>query len=131
MFTFDFAKGYLAEKRYNILDEDIHAGHISFRYQLNDIHFFGSGDDDHYFNLMLPNCHDFPEEDIARIKDLCYKVSREARQVKMYMLDHVVVTAAEIHYLEEKDFRFQFHNALKNLVEAKVMYKNYESTDYQ
>ena len=50
-------------------------------------------------------------------------ISEDAKNIKSYVLNDVILAAAEVYYLAEDDFKFQMLNALKHLVAAKVMYK--------
>ena len=115
MNTFELAKAFLASHRYQILDEDSSDGHIAFRFQINTIHFWGNPDDEHFFFMTLPNFTDVTDENIA-----------QAKLVKLYILNDVVLAAAEVYYMAEEDFNFQMKNALKHLVVAKTMYKKLE-----
>lgn len=123
MSTFELAKEFLTSHRYQILDEDSSDGHIAFRFQMNTLHFWANGDDDHFVFISLPNFVPVTEENIAQVKENCHHVNRETKLVKMYVLGNVVLAAAEVYYLAKDDFEFQVMNALKHLVAAKVMYK--------
>ena len=122
MRTFDLAKEFIANQRYQISDEDSLDGHIAFRFQMNTIHFWGHSEDEHFFFMTLPNFTEVTEENIAQVKENCHKINSEAKLVKLYVLGDVILAAAEVYYLAEEDFKFQMMNALKHLVAAKVMY---------
>lgn len=122
MDTFELAKEYLTSKQYKILDEDRKEGHIAFRYQMNTIHFIGNADDNNFFYLSLPGVNDVTEDNLPQVKELCHKINRETKLVKLYVLDDVLVVATEIYYLAKEDFVFQMTNALKHLIAAKIKY---------
>lgn len=123
MSTYELAKEFIASQRYQMLDEDSSDGHIAFRFQMNTIHFWGNSEDEHFFFMTLPNFTDVTEENIAQVKENCHQINKEAKLVKLYVLNDVILAAAEVYYLAEEDFKFQMLNALKHLVAAKVMYK--------
>lgn len=123
MSTFELAKELIASRRYQILDEDSSDGHIAFRFQMNTIHFWGNSEDENFFFMTLPNFTDVTEENIAQVKENCHQINKEAKLVKLYVLNDVILAAAEVYYIAEDDFKFQMLNALKLLVAAKVMYK--------
>lgn len=123
MNTFELAKAFIESHRYQIVDEDSSDGHITFRFQLNTILFWGKPDDEHFFFMTLPNFTDVTEENLAQVKENCHQINREAKMVKLYLLEDAIVAATEIYYMAESDFNFQMDNALKHLVAAKVMYK--------
>lgn len=123
MSTFELAKDYILDHRYQIRDEDSVKGHIAFRYQLNVIHFWGNPNDEKFFFMTLPKFADVTEENIAQVKDNCHEVNKQAKLVKMYILNGVILAAAEVYYLQKEDFDFQMQNSLKHLVAAKVMYR--------
>lgn len=123
MNTFELAKTFIANRRYQVLDEDSSDGHIAFRFQMNTIHFWASDDDDHFFFMTLPNFTDVTDENIVQVKENCHQINKTAKLIKLYVLNDVILAAAEIYYLAEDDFNFQMLNALKHLVAAKVMYK--------
>ena len=126
MSTFELAKDFIASQRYQILDEDSSDGHIAFRFQMNTIHLWGTSEDEHFFFMTLPNFTDVTEDNITRVKENCHQINKEAKLVKLYILNDVILAAAEVYYLAEEDFKFQILNALKHLVAAKVMYKKLE-----
>lgn len=123
MSTFELAKEFIANQRYQRLDEDGAEDHIAFRFQMNTIHFWGNSEDEHFFFMTLSNFTDVTEENIAQVKENCHQINKEAKLVKLYVLNDVILAAAEVYYLTEDDFKFQMLNALKHLVAAKVMYK--------
>lgn len=120
MGTFELAKEYITSRRYKVLDED--GGHIAFRFQMNTIHFVGYSDDSHFFYLSLPCMDEVTGDNLAQIKEKCHIINRDAKLVKLYILNDILVAAAEIYYLAQEDFIFQMSNALKHLVGAKAMY---------
>ncbi len=126
MDTFELAKKFISAQRYRILDEDKEDGHIAFRYQMNTIHFWGKPDDEQFFFMTLPGFVDVTEENIAQVKENCHQINKEAKLVKLYVLNDVILAAAEVYFLAEGDFMFQMKTALKHLVAAKVMYKKLE-----
>ena len=123
MSTFELAKEFIASRRYQRLYEDSSDGHVAFRFQMNTIHFWGNSEDEHFFFMTLPNFTDVTAENIAQVKENCHQINKEAKLVKLYVLDDVILAAAEVYYLAEDDFKFQMLNALNHLVAAKVMYK--------
>ena len=123
MNAFDLAKDFIGRQSYQILNEDSSDGHIAFRFQMNTIHFWGNTDDEHFFFMTLPNFADVDEKNIAQVKENCHQINKEAKLVKLYVLNDVILAATEIYYLAEDDFKFQMLNALKHLIAAKVMYK--------
>lgn len=122
MSTFELAKEFIASQRYQMLDEDSSDGHIAFRFQMNTIHFWGNSEDEHFFFMTLPNFTDVTEENIAQVKENCHQINKEAKLVKLYVLNDVILAAAELYFMEQEDFNFQMKIALKHLVSAKVMY---------
>ena len=123
MDTFGLAKELINDKRYQILDEDSSDGHIAFRFQMNTIHFWSNDEDEHFFCVTLPNFVDVTEENIAQVKENCHQINKDAKLVKLYVLNDVILAATELYYLTQEDFNFQMLNALKHLVAAKQMYK--------
>ena len=123
MSTFELAKEFIVSQRYQMLNEDSSHGHIAFRFQMNTIHFWGNSEDEHFFCVTLPNFTEVTEENIAQVKENCHQINKDAKLVKLYILNDVILVAAEVCYLTEEDFKFQMINALKHLVAAKVMYK--------
>ena len=126
MDTFDFAKEFLSSKRYQILDEDRSSGHIAFRYQMNTIHFWAKTEDTDFFIMTLPNFADVTEENESQVKEICHQVNKDAKLIKVYLLNDVILASAEVYYLAKDDFDFQMKNALRHLVAGKVMYKKIE-----
>lgn len=122
MNTFELAKKYLTSQRYQVLEENCTDEHIVFRYQMNTFHFWGNPNDEHFFVILLPNFAEVTKENIGQVKENCHQINKDARMVKLYVLDDVILAAAEIFYLAEEDFIFQIRNALKHLKMAKVMY---------
>lgn len=123
MSTFELAKEFIASQRYQMLEEDSSDGRITFCFQMNTIHFWGNSGDEHFFFMTLPNFTDVTEENIAQVKENCHQINKEAKLVKLYVLNDLILAAAEVYYLAENYFKFQMLNALKHLVAAKVMYK--------
>ena len=123
MNTFELAKEYIEDKHFQIITEDASDEHISFRYQLNTIHFWGDSDFRNYFFMTLPDFDEVTEQNVDCIKELCYLVSKEAKMVKLYVVDNIILASAELYYLTCEDFRFQLQNALNHLIAAKLMYK--------
>lgn len=123
MKTFELAKKFITNQQYRILEADNTDGHIVFRFQMNTIYFWANPDDEKFFFMTLPSFADVTEENIAQVKENCHQINKEVKLVKLYVLDDVVLAAAEVYYMAAKDFEFQMKNALKHLVAAKVMYK--------
>ena len=123
MSTFDLAKQFIASQRYQVLDEDCSDGHIAFRFQMNTIHFWANREDENFFFMTLPSLTDVTDGNIATVKEICHQVNRDAKLVKLYVLNDVVLATAEICYLAEEDFNYQMSNALRFLMTAKVMFK--------
>ena len=73
--------------------------------------------------MVLPGFTDATDENIWQVKEKCHRINKEAKLVKLYVLNDSVLFSVEAYYLAEDDFRFQMTNALKHLVAAKVMYK--------
>ena len=122
MKSFELAKEYLQSKQYKIFDEDGSQGYLLFGYQLNKLQFFGDDSDDNYYSISLVMFDDVTEENRQYIIEKCHCVNKDAKQVKMYIIDNVLIVAAEVYYLSEEDFKFQMKIALNNLVAAKVRY---------
>lgn len=76
--------------------------------------------------MTLPNFTNVTKDNIERVKENCHRVNLEAKLVKLYILNDVIVAAAEVYYLAEDDFRFQMLNSLRHLVAAKAMYGRLE-----
>ncbi len=126
MDTFDLAKEFIAGRKYHILDEDRSSGHLAFRYQMNTIHFWANSEDADFFIMTLPNFADVTEENISQVKEICHHVNKDAKLIKLYVLNDVILASAEVYYLAKDDFEFQMQNALRHLVAGKVMYKKIE-----
>ena len=126
MNSFELAKEFLASRRYRIVEEDSTDGHISFRYQMNTIHFWGSEDDEKFLVVTLTNFTEVTEENLAQVKENCHQINREVKLVKLYTINDCILAAAENYYMAAEDFNFQFKNALGHLVAAKVMYQKLE-----
>lgn len=126
MNTFDYAKEFISSKRYQILDEDMSSGHIAFRYQMNTIHFWANSEDIDFFIMTLPNFADVTEENLSQVKEICHQVNKDAKLIKLYLLNDVILASAEVYYLAKDDFDLQMKNALRHLVAGKVMYKKIE-----
>ena len=60
---------------------------------------------------------------MAQVKENCNQINQEIKLVKFYVLNDLIVAAAEAFYLDENDFKFQMRNALKHLVAAKVIFQ--------
>ena len=71
----------------------------------------------------LVTAMDVTDENIVQVKENCHEINKESKLVKMYILNDVILAAAEVYYLKEEDFKFQMQNALRHLITAKVMYK--------
>ena len=116
----ELAKQYVTNQGYKILEEE--EGHLSFRYQMNVIHFFGNEDEDNFFFMTLANFTDVTDENIAEVKEMCHYINMQARLVKLYVLNDIILATTEIYYMAEEDFKYQMANALSHLVAVKVMY---------
>lgn len=127
MDTFELAQKYFADHNYRIIEIDSASKVITFRFQMNTIHFWCTPNDDNFFCLALPNFTDVNEYNIEQVKEKCHKVNKDAKLVKLYILDEVIIASAEIFYLAEEDFNFQMNNALKQLIAAKTMYKKLDN----
>lgn len=126
MDTFDLAKEYISSKRYQIMNDDRSSGHIAFRYQMNTIHFWANSEDTDFFIMTLPNFADVTKDNVSQVKEICHQVNKDAKLIKLYLLNDVILASAEVYYLAKDDFDFQINNALRHLVAGKVMYKNIE-----
>ena len=126
MDTFDLAKEFISNKRYRIMDEDKESGHIAFRYQMNTIHFWANSENTNFFIMTLPNFADVTKGNISQVKEICHQVNKDAKLIKLYLLNDVILASAEVYYLAKDDFDFQMNNALRHLVAGKVMYKKIE-----
>lgn len=129
MNTFELAIEFIADQRYRVLAEDCSDGHIAFRFRMNTIHLWANDKDEHFFLMTLPNFTNVTKDNIALVKENCYQVNLEAKLVKLYIIDDVIVAAAEVYYLAEDDFKFQMLNSLKHLVAAKAMYGRLEEQE--
>lgn len=127
MDTFELAQKYFADHNYRIIEIETANQVITLRFQMNTIHFWCSPNDSHFFCLALPNFTDVNEYNIEQVKEKCHKVNRDAKQVKLYVLDEVIIASVEVYYLAEEDFNFQMNNALKQLIAAKTMYKKLDN----
>ena len=123
MNTYDLAKEFLEQKRYQIVEEDVDSGHIAFRYQMNTIHVWVNYEDENYFMMVLMGFADVDNDNIEEVHAKCLQISRDVKLVKMYTLQNVILASAELFYLDKADFNFQVENALKYMIKAKVMYK--------
>lgn len=123
MNTFEFAKEFLADKQYLILDENVEDGHIAFRYQMNTIHLWTHNDDENFCMIVLSGFAEANHDNIGEVEKKCYQVTKDVKLVKLYLLHNLVLATAELYYYAQEDFNFQIENALKHIVKAKVMYK--------
>lgn len=123
MNTFELAKKFLANQHYQVLEDDCSDRHIAFRYQMNTLHFWSNDEDEHFFFMTLHNFTEVTDENVSQVKENCYRINKDAKLVKLYILNDIIIAAAEVYYLAEADFNFQMANALKHLVAAKIMYK--------
>ena len=126
MDTFDLAKEYISSKRYQIMNNDRSSGHIAFRYQMNTIHFWANSEDTDFFIMTLSNFADVTKDNVSQVKEICHQVNKDAKLIKLYLLNDVILASAEVYYLAKDDFDFQINNALRHLVAGKVMYKKIE-----
>lgn len=126
MDTFDLAKEYISSKRYQIMNDDRSSGHIAFRYQMNTIHFWANSEDTDFFIMTLSNFADVTKDNVSQVKEICHQVNKDAKLIKLYLLNDVILASAEVYYLAKDDFEFQMQNALRHLVAGKVMYKKIE-----
>ena len=78
-------------------------------------------------NASKKIANDVNEYNIEQVKENCHQVNKDAKLVKLYILDEVIIASAEIYYLAEEDFNFQMNNALKQLIAAKTMYKKLDN----
>lgn len=126
MDTFDLAKEYISSKRYQIMNDDRSSGHIAFRYQMNTIHFWANSEDTDFFIMTLSNFADVTKDNVSQVKEICHQVNKDAKLIKLYLLNDVILASAEVYYLAKDDFEFQINNALRHLLAGKVMYKKIE-----
>lgn len=123
MNSYDLAKTFIAERGYRILEDEADDGHIVFRFQMNTIHLYCNPDDDNFIMITLPNFTNVTDDNIAQVKEKCHEINKNARLVKLYVLNDIIMASVEVYYLAKEDFMFQMGNALKHLVAAKTMYK--------
>lgn len=123
MTTLELAQEFIAAQRYKLVSVDSEEGHIAFRYQMNTIHLWQGNEDDHFIFMTMSGFADTAEEDIDSIKEKCHQINRQVKLVKMYLLDEIVLVAAEVYYLAKEDFEYQMKNALKHLISAKITYR--------
>lgn len=116
-----FAKEYISSLGFKLLDEG--EEYIAFRYQMNVIHLWGNREEENFFMMTLSNFADVTEENIGRVKEICHKINAEKKQVKLYVLNDVILATTEIYYMAQEDFNFQMRIALKHLISAKVAYR--------
>lgn len=126
MDTYDIAKEFISRMRYQVMDDDRSSGHIAFRYQMNTIHFWANSEDTDFFIMTLPNFAEVTEENVSQVKEICHQVNKDAKFIKLYLLNDVLLASAEVYYLAKNDFEFQMKNALRHLIAGKVMYKKIE-----
>ena len=120
MKSIEFAKEYVSKQGFKLLDDSDE--HIAFRYQMNVIHLWGNEEEENFFFMTLPNFTDVTPENMSHVKELCHKINMQMKQVKLYILNDVILAAAELYFMEQEDFYFQMKIALQHLVSAKVMY---------
>ena len=122
MLGIQLTKRYAKEFGFKILTEE--ANYIVFKYQMNSIHVWSKDDDEHFIMITLPNFDEVTEGRINEIKNRCYIINKEMKQIKLYVMDGIILAAAEIYFMDERDFTFQMERALNNLITAKFMYNN-------
>ena len=121
--TIDYAKEYISQREYQVLDDNSEDGHIAFRYQISTVHLWVTSTENDFFVLTLPNFVDVTDDNIDHVKEICHHVNKEGKQVKLFVLNDVIIASAELYYLTKSDFNYQMTKALRNLVAAKVAYK--------
>ncbi len=123
MNTYELAKKFIAGQRYRVCYEECSEGCIVFRYQMNTMHIFVNTEDEHFLFMTLLNFTDVTKENLEQVEENCHQLNKETKLVKFYVMNDMILATVEAYYLAEEDFNFQMMNALKHLVEAKVMYK--------
>lgn len=118
MNSIELVKSYINNNGFQMLTEG--KEHVTFRYQMNLIYYFGN--DDEYFQLTLADFDLVTKENISLVKERCNRINREIRQVKLYINDNRIIANSEIYYKTKEDFFYQIDIALKNLIKAKVAY---------
>ena len=120
MKSIELAKKFISNQGFKLLDDN--EDHIAFRYQMNAIHFWGNQSEDNFFFMTLANFADVKDENVQHVKELCHEINTQMKQVKLYVLNNVILATTELYFMEEEDFNFQMKIALEHLVSAKVMY---------
>lgn len=125
MRTADLALQFLTESNIKIVR--IEENFIQFRYQLNEIAFLCSYGAENYFSLLLLGLEQVPNGMLDLILNKCNEMNMGATQTKFYVKRNMVYASVETCYQSEKDFAFQFKNALSSLVKEATNYDNCNS----
>lgn len=120
MDTIGLAQKYISEHGFKVLDESDE--HIVFKFRMNILHLYGYSQEPDFMMLTLPNFAEVTDSTISEVKEKCHSVNKDIRQIKLYVMDNVILANAEIYYMGQEDFAFQMQKALNNLISAKAMY---------
>lgn len=116
----DFAREYITNQGFKITDSE--DDHIGFRYQMNEIRFWGN-EDENFFYVMLPGFTEVTPENVNHVKELCHEVNLQMKLVKLYVLHGIIIASVEAFFMGQEDFNFQLKTALRYLIAAKVKYE--------
>lgn len=117
----NFAREFIENKGFEITDQN--EDHISFRYQMNNVHLFADDDEDDFAIVTIPNFIDINDDNILQVKDICNQVNAEKKMVKMFVAQNVIFSSSEIFFLGKEDFLFNFEKAFKTVIAAKTLFK--------
>ena len=118
--TYILIKELIESWKYKVVEDD--GEQIIIRYQMNTIHFCPNSGDETFVSVILPNFDDVNEDNYSKV------VMPEDERVRSntYTIDDVIIAASEFFYMEKEDLEFQMKLSLKNLIEAKVSYRNFD-----
>lgn len=122
--TYILIKEVIESWKYKVVEDD--GEQIIIRYQMNTIHFCPNSGDETFVSVILPNFDDVNEDNYSEVVMRCHKLNEKMRQIKFYTIDDVIIAASEFFYMEKEDLEFQMKLSLKNLIEAKVSYRNFD-----
>lgn len=106
--------------KYKVLDDN--EEQFTIRYQLNSIHICPSAGDDHFVSIMLPIFADVTKDNFTDVVMRCHKLNGQLKQVKLYLINDIIIAAAEFYYQGIKDLTYQIKVGLNNVISAKVSY---------
>lgn len=123
--SYNVIKDIIESRKYKVLEDN--GNNILIRYQMNNIHICPDKEDDTFVSILLPNFDKVDEENFSEVVMRCHRLNEKAKQIKFYTANEVLIAASEFYYMGKEDLGFQIKQALSNLIEAKLIYCNYEN----